>query len=187
MMLLGSEARRIWGRAEKTEPGLAGRLRAIATRHASNQAFIGSPEQRAYWKVDQRNAFHEAAAVVRGENPPPRVHLEAAVLTSFTQWLEQRGWDVRTSASVADVVAKRGADTLIAEVKGSTSSAGLDVDTMYGQLLRRMTAASDSTRFAVVVPRSAAAAVARVPQAIRDLLKVDAYVVELNGQVTPMA
>lgn len=187
VMLLGSEARTMWGRVEKTDPALAGRLRAIATRHASGQAFIGTPEQRADWQADQLNAFHEAAAVVRGENPPPRVHREAAVLASFTQWLEQQGWDVQTSTSGADVVAKKGTDTLIAEVKGATSSAGLDVDTMYGQLLRRMTASSDPTRFAVVVPRSAAAAVARVPPPIRDLLKVDAYVVELDGQVTPLA
>lgn len=187
VLLLGSEARMMWGRVEKREPGLAGRLRAIATRHASNQAFIGTPEQRAHWKADQLMAFLEAAAVIRGENPPPRVDREAAVLTSFTQWLEQQGWDVQTSASGADVVAKKGTDTLIAEAKGLTSSAGLDVDTMYGQLLRRMTDVASSTRFAVVVPRSAAAAVARVPQGIRDLLRVDAYVVELDGKVTPLA
>lgn len=187
VVLLGSEARTMWARVEKKEPALGGRLRAIATRHASDQAFIGNPEQRAQWKADQLNAFQEAAAVVRGENPPRRVDREAAVLTAFTQWLGQHGWDVRTSASDADVVAQKGTDTLIAEVKGATASAGLDVDTMYGQLLRRMTAGASATRFAVVVPRSAAAAAARVPRAIRDLLKVDAYVVELDGQVTPLA
>jgi hypothetical protein len=73
------------------------------------------------------------------------------------------GGDVRTSPSGADVVAEKGADTLIAEVKGATASAGLDVDTMYGQLLRRMTAGASSTRFAVVVPRSAAGASPPIP------------------------
>lgn len=84
-------------------------------------------------------------------------------------------------------MARRGAEILIAEVKGTTMSPGLDVDTMYGQLLRRMTPDAASARFAVVVPRSAAAAVARVSTEMRARLQIDAYVVEMDGTVTPLS
>lgn len=79
VILLGNEARTSWDRLEKREPELAKSVRPIATRHASNQAFIGTPPQRDHWKREQLNAFHEAAAVVRGESPRPRVEPEAAV------------------------------------------------------------------------------------------------------------
>lgn len=64
---------------------------------------------------------------------------EEEVQAAFVEHLRARGWDVTTeNADYTDVVAKRGAERLIAEVKGHTSSPGLDVDTAYGQLLRRM-------------------------------------------------
>lgn len=183
VLLLGSEAKRSWSRMAAQEPALAARVRAIVTRHTSHQAFIGTAEQRAYWKAEQLEAFYEAAAVAHGENPPPRVERESKVVDAFTGWLKQDGWEVATPGVHADVVARRGEESLIAEVKGMTSSPGLDVDTMYGQLLRRMTDEAPATRYAVVVPRSAAFAVARVPRTIRDLLRVDAFVVEPDGTV----
>ncbi len=76
-------------RAAQREPELARRVRAISTRHASNQAFIETAEQRSYWKAQQLDVFHEAAAMVRGENPPPRVEREADVPAAFANW--QRG------------------------------------------------------------------------------------------------
>lgn len=81
----------------------------------------------------------------------------------------------------------KGEETMIAEVKGVTSSPGLDVDTMYGQLLRRMSADTQATRFAVVVPQAAAAATARVPSPIRRLLKIDAYAVDIAGTVVQLS
>jgi hypothetical protein len=74
-------------------------------------------------------------------------------------------------------------NTLLAEAKGSTSSAGLDVDTAYGQLLRRMTPGADEQRYALVVPVSARRAAERVPPEIRAVLKVDLYVVADDGSV----
>lgn len=186
VLLLGSEARNCWWRLEKREPALVGPLRVIATRHTSNQAFIGTAEQRTAWKAEQLDDFREAAAVVRGESPPTRVEREADVVVAFTKWLQDQGWDVATGVEHADVVARRGTEALVAEVKGRTSSPGLDVDTMYGQLLRRMTVAGATagTRYAVVVPRSAAGAALRVPQPIRERLQVAVYAVERDGTVT---
>lgn len=37
-----------------------------------------------------------------------------------------------------DIYAERGQERLYAEAKGRTSEIGLDVDILYGQLLRRM-------------------------------------------------
>jgi hypothetical protein len=61
-----------------------------------------------------------------------------------------------------DVTATRGGRTLLAEAKGDTTAIGLDVDTAYGQLLRRMND-DPSTFYAVVVPSSAVQAALRVP------------------------
>jgi hypothetical protein len=63
-----------------------------------------------------------------------------------------------------DVVADRGNQRLYAEAKGRTAPMGLDVDTLYGQLLRRMPADQVGTAvFAVVVPDSAVKTPERVP------------------------
>ena len=55
-----------------------------------------------------------------------------------------------------DVVAHRGNETIYAEVKGRTKSrSGAGLDTLYGQLLRRMPAeeaGERNVRFAVVIP-----------------------------------
>ncbi len=72
------------------------------------------------------------------------------------------------------MVAVRDDERLIAEAKGVTTSPGLDVDTMYGQLLRR-TADQPGTRYAVVLPEKLVPAASRVPEQIRDLLIVDLY------------
>lgn len=187
VILLGAEARTMWLKVEKRAPALANGVRVIATRHTSNQAFIGSADRRAAWQEDQLSAFVEAAAMVRGENPAPRIERESDVQAAFVRSLEKQGWEVRTSSSAADVVATKGANTVIAEVKGVSTSPGLDVDTMYGQLLRRMTAESGTTRYAVVVPRSAAVAAARVSHAVRERLGIDAFVVDRDGTVTPLS
>ncbi len=69
-----------------------------------------------------------------------------------------------------DVLARRDGATLYAEAKGRTTSPGLDVDSRYGQLLRRMTDSDPHARYAVVVPSTAVAATLRVPERIRELL-----------------
>ena len=76
---------------------------------------------------------------------------EAEVVAAFTAWLERQGWDVRTEVEFADVVAERSGEKLIAEAKGVTTAPGLDVDTLYGQLLRRMVP-DEHVRYGVIVP-----------------------------------
>jgi hypothetical protein len=57
---------------------------------------------------------------------------EWEVVQVFVSWLERHGWRVTTELAWADVVAGRGAERLVAEVMGVTSSPGLAVDTLYG-------------------------------------------------------
>lgn len=64
----------------------------------------------------------------------------------------------------------RGDDVIIGEAKGVTTSSGLDVDSMYGQLLRRM-AGKEGTRYAVIVPEKLVPAASRVPEEIRRRLR----------------
>jgi hypothetical protein len=61
--------------------------------------------------------------------------IEAEVVRAFVAWLDHEGWSVRTEVGFIDVVAERDGRTLLAEAKGTTTSAGLDVDTADGQLL----------------------------------------------------
>jgi hypothetical protein len=89
---------------------------------------------------------------------------EARVVAAFAKWLQDRGWTVQTEIAFADIVAHREAAVLYGEAKGRTEAIGLDVDTLYGQLLRRMPAQPQpDVRFAVVVPTEAVAAAERVP------------------------
>src|SRR3954464_13814429 len=98
---------------------------------------------------------------------------EADVESAFAAHLHERGWDVTTeNDDYSEGGAKRGVERIVAEVKGHTTSPGLDIDTLYGQLLRRMTTRHEETRFVVVVPASMVSAATRVPWAIRELLNI---------------
>lgn len=109
---------------------------------------------------------------------------EARVIAGFVDWLGSEGWSVEREVDFCDVVAKRDGETLFAEAKGETAAIGLDVDTMYGQILRRMPLAADeSFRFAVVVPTCAKAAAVRVPKRTRDLLRITVFEVTEEGYV----
>lgn len=81
------------------------------------------------------------------------------------------------------MVAVRGSERLVAEAKGDTGgSAGLDVDTMFGQLLRRMGDARVTT-WAVVVPEAVVPKVLRVPGEVLDRLGVAVFAVDAGGSV----
>lgn len=109
---------------------------------------------------------------------------EERVISAFCSWLVGQGWTVEREVEHCDVVARRGDETLYAEAKGRTSSIGLDVDTLYGQLLRRVPLHdTGSARFGVVVPTAARAAALRVPEATRWLLRTTVYVVDDDGRV----
>ncbi len=109
---------------------------------------------------------------------------EAGVVADFATWLTEGGWQVDTKVGWTDVVAVRGVERLVSEAKGVTSSPGLDVDTLYGQLLRRMTIADSTIRYAVIVPPRALNAALRVPQPVREHLHIEVYLVAEDGTVT---
>lgn len=110
---------------------------------------------------------------------------EARVVQAFRAWLTDQGWRVQTEVEYVDVYAERGEERLYAEAKGRTTDRGLDVDTLYGQLLRRMPADEvGRARFGVVVPDSLLVHAQRVPARVRALLSIDIYAVAEDGTVT---
>jgi hypothetical protein len=113
---------------------------------------------------------------------------EARVVDAFCAHLERQGWTVEREVKYADVKATRGGQTLFAEAKGRTTAIGLDVDTLYGQLLRRLPEEADpNTVLAVVVPEEAVKAALRVPHWVRSRLGVDVYAVSNQGDVAKVA
>jgi hypothetical protein len=80
-------------------------------------------------------------------------------------------------------LAQRGNERLIGEVKGFTAgNTGLDIDTMFGQLLRRMKPGA-ATTWAVIVPSRSLTAVLRVPIEIRSALGIRVFEVRDNDEV----
>ena len=109
---------------------------------------------------------------------------EKRVVDAYCAWLEARGWTVTRDVDFVDLVAERDGIRLYAEAKGRTAAIGLDVDTMYGQILRRMPLKDDpKARFVVVVPEEAEAAALRVPARVRDALGIQVFVVEADNTV----
>lgn len=113
---------------------------------------------------------------------------EARVVAAFCAWLERDGWRVQREVDFCDVIAERDGERLYAEAKGRTSALGLDVDTMYGQLLRRMPLLDDPVgSFAVVVPTEAVKAALRVPPRVREALRVRVFAVDEDGGVAEVS
>ena len=113
---------------------------------------------------------------------------EKRIVDTFCVWLERNGWTVNREVDFIDVSATRGDEHLYAEAKGRTKAMGLDVDALYGQLLRRMPANEvGKARFGVVVPREALSAALRVPPRVRDLLHIDVFMVDERGQVAQVS
>jgi hypothetical protein len=110
---------------------------------------------------------------------------EERVASAYAGWLKANGWTVQREVDFADIYAERGQERLYAEAKGRTMAIGLDVDTLYGQLLRRMKDPASGARYAVVVPTAALKAALRVPAWVRDRLAVEVYEVDDNGAVHP--
>ena len=109
---------------------------------------------------------------------------ERPVEDAFKRWLEHEGWTLISEAgSWADFIAERGDERLVGEVKGYTGgSTGLDVDTMFGQLLRRMKPGA-ATTWAVVIPTRSLTAVLRVPLDVRRRLEIRVFEVTDNDTV----
>lgn len=108
---------------------------------------------------------------------------EAQVEADFVAWLEARGWTRAQRVGHADVTMVRDDVRLIGEVKGRTSSPGTDVDTMFGQLLRRIDIGRSDDVYAVAVPPELETVVGRVPSDVLYALKVGVFVVDRNGSV----
>ncbi len=110
---------------------------------------------------------------------------EARVVDAFCGWLEAAGWSVRREVDFVDVAAVRGDERLYAEAKGRTAAIGTGLDTLYGQLLRRMPDDDAGARYAVVVPTVAVSAALRAPAWVRARLRLDIYEVTDQNQVVP--
>ncbi len=111
---------------------------------------------------------------------------EERVIQAFCAFLREQGWSTKREVGFIDVIAQKDGHRILAEAKGRTAAVGLDVDTMFGQLLRRMPQErpEPETRFALVVPTEASTAVERVPRWVRTELAIDVYVVRDDGSVT---
>jgi hypothetical protein len=111
---------------------------------------------------------------------------EQQVVDAFAAWLISQGWTVQFEVDWQDILAERHGHHLHAEVKGQTTSPGLDIDTAYGQLLRRMpTTDNHLDTYAIVIPddpRSIRAAT-RVTPRIRQNLRIALYAVSHDGKV----
>lgn len=110
---------------------------------------------------------------------------EESVTAAFRRWLTAHGWTVDPPDRAGpDVTAVCGSQRLIGEAKSDTGdNAGTDLDTAYGQLLRRMTNPGPDTRYALIVPTTILRSAQRVPAHIRQTLRIELYVVDNDGQV----
>jgi hypothetical protein len=114
-----------------------------------------SPVERPVYAALRAVGISTTVPVMRGS--------EERVVEAYVSWLERNGWTVSREIDFADVYAEHGQDKLYAEAKGRTAAIGLDVDTLYGQLLRRMKDPASAARYVVVVPTAALEAALRVP------------------------
>lgn len=158
-------------RAKVTAPPSSTRVRMLAlSRHAAVD-LVDSQESLSTLTMQE----HHQGGGVRSE---------AEVTATVIRWLLERGWDVREGPSDgADLVAKRGAERLVVEAKGHTSAPGLDVDTMFGQILRRIDPAEEMTRYAVAVPETLARTVERIDADVLDRLDIAVWLVDDFGRV----
>lgn len=108
---------------------------------------------------------------------------EARVVAAFCDYLGSEGWTVEREVNFVDVKASRDGVTLFAEAKGRTKEVGLDVDTLYGQLLRRIPEDAPDSILGVVVPEGAVNAALRVPNWVRDRLRIHVWTVSDDGLV----
>ena|SRR5438105_12109126 len=63
---------------------------------------------------------------------------EQRVVDVFHKYLVAKGWAVSREVDFCDLVAEHDGERLFVEAKGRTAAIGTDVDTMYGQILRRI-------------------------------------------------
>lgn len=111
---------------------------------------------------------------------------EAAVVEAFAAWLAGQGWQcadrpARGNHPAIDAQHPDGR-RLIVEAKGFSRDSGADLDTGYGQLLRRMNG-EPGTTYALVVAKSVVRFAQRVPSEVRERLGIALYTVDAKGNV----
>lgn len=109
---------------------------------------------------------------------------EREVEASFINYLVERGWDIQPTppGDYTDVVARRGAELLVCELKGETRSSETAIDIGYGQILRAMTRYPDAA-YALVVPETLQTKAQRVSIAVRQKLNLHLYLVPTAGEI----
>lgn len=109
---------------------------------------------------------------------------EKDVEARFIQYLLARGWDVEPAVpgDYTDLIATRGAEVLVCELKGETKSSETAIDIGYGQILRAMTRHPEAT-YALVVPAALQGKAERVSISVRHRLGLALYLVPEVGEV----
>ncbi len=93
---------------------------------------------------------------------------EKQVEAQFISYLIDRGWVIERldPGDYTDLVAKRGAEVLVCELKGETKSPETAMDIGYGQILRAMSRYPEAA-YALVVPEILRAKAERVSNSVR--------------------
>jgi hypothetical protein len=109
---------------------------------------------------------------------------EDDTLRAFLAWTDTNGLTPQPRRDHEDAVMADDYGVVTAKAKSATSSVGLDIDTTFGQLLRRAHPDHPSTTHcAVVVPASVESAALHVDATVREQLRIDLYVVGDDGVV----
>lgn len=108
---------------------------------------------------------------------------ERDLVAHLVAWLESDGWSVQTEVAYLDVLATREDEVLKIEAKGHTSSKGLDVDTMFGQMLRHIDPGQSDTRYGVAVPVDYLPTIRRIDRRVLEQLSIDVFLVDDDGRV----
>lgn len=109
---------------------------------------------------------------------------EKDVEARFIRYLLERGWNIEPPipGDYTDVVARRGAEILVCELKGETKSPETAVDIGYGQILRAMTRHPEA-EYALVVPADLQGKAERVSMTLRRKLGLVLYLVPEVGEI----
>ena len=111
---------------------------------------------------------------------------ETDVEKKLTDHLRALGWRIEQTHSTGytDLIARRGDEVLVCELKGVTKSPETAVDIGYGQILRAMSRHPDAS-YALVVPEALLSKAQRVSKDVRRKLGLTVLVVPEAGEIYP--